>query len=84
MPTNLSAWLGVEVAAVLQGIAQGRLAVVEAVLDALVEQPLDLVDRRGAERLADAVGAQRQRQAGPLLPPDAEIDDQLADPGRRR
>ena len=33
----------------------------------------------GAEVLADGVGAQRQRQAGLLLPPDAEIDDQLAD-----
>ena len=32
---------------------------------------------RGAEVAADHVAAQRQRQAGLLLPPDAEVDDQV-------
>ena len=34
-------------------------------------------DRLRAEVAADDVAAQRQRQAGLLLPPDAEIDDQV-------
>ena len=54
---------------------------VEAVLDALLEQPADLLHRLRAEIAADDVAAQRQRQAGLLLPPDAEIDDQVAAPG---
>ena len=33
--------------------------------------------RLGAEVAADDVAAQRQRQPGLLLPPDAQVDDQV-------
>ena len=50
---------------------------VEGVADAFLEQPADLADGCVAEIVADHVAAQRQRQSGLFLPPDAEIDDQL-------
>ena len=51
---------------------------VQRVADALLEQPADLADdRRVAEIAADDVAAQRQRQARLLLPPHAQIDDQV-------
>ena len=49
----------------------------QAVFDALLEQPLDVADRLRAQILAHRVRAQRQRQAGLLLPPVAQVDDQL-------
>ena len=77
MPTNSSALAIVEVAAVLQGVVEGFLTVVEAVLNRLFEEGRHLVHDRLAEVFADGVGPERQRQAGPFQPPFAEVDDQM-------
>ena len=77
MPTNLSACLSSRSRPYCRAYVQRVLAVGQAVLDALLEQPLDLADGFRAQILADGVGAQRQRQAGVLLPPVAQIDDEL-------
>ena len=67
----------VEIAAVLQGVVQRFVAMFEPVVDAFLEQPVHVAHRRRAQVFANGVGPQRQRQAGLVVPPVAQVDDQL-------
>src|SRR5581483_7267735 len=49
------------------------LAVGQAVADALLDQPADVAHGLLAQVAPDDVAPQGQRQAGLLLPPDAEV-----------
>src|SRR5262245_39666368 len=50
---------------------------VQPIADALLEQSTDVADRRIPEVATNHIASQGQGQAGPLLPPDAEIHDQV-------
>ena len=77
MPTNLVRQIAVQIAAELQGVVDRFLAMIEAELD----RPLDNVRHFLADGLAqvfaDAVAAEGEGKAGLLVPPDAEVDDQM-------
>jgi hypothetical protein len=66
-----------EVAAELEGVFDGLFAVVEAVADGLLEDVCDLLADFGAEVLADGVAAEGKGESGALLPPGAEIEDEV-------
>ena len=63
------------VARELHGVFQGVFAMLEAVLDALADGLGDEAAKRDSERLANGVAAERERESGLLLPPDAEIQN---------
>ena len=73
-PVGLGA---IQIAAILQSVVERFVAMLQAVRDAFLEQPVDVANGLGAQILAERVGAQRQRQAGFVVPPLAQIDDQL-------
>ena len=66
---------GVKIAGKLHGIFERLFAVVERMPDAVAQSLGDDLVLFRAQRAADGVAAQRQHQAGGLLPPDAEIEN---------
>ena len=69
--------MAIEATAELEGVFDSLRAVREAVFDAGADEAGDRTAVLGAEIAADGVSAEGQRQAGVLLPPDAEVDDQV-------
>src|SRR6267378_6586577 len=67
--------LGVHFAGELHGVVQGFFAVLEAVGDAVANSLRDLPADLRTQGAADGVAAERKRQAGFFLPPDAQIHD---------
>src|SRR5206468_4677620 len=59
----------------LHGVCHGFFAVIESVANALLNIGRYLAHQSRAEIPADDVSAKRKRQAGPLDPPFAEIDN---------
>src|SRR5690606_23198918 len=69
-----------ELAGVAAGEGERFGAVVERPGDRLGEQPAEPPAQRRIEIAPDAVAPQRQRAAGLLLPPGAEVDQRLEAP----
>ena len=65
----------VESARVLKGMVESVVPVREPVFDGAAEGPGDSADLLAPEVAPDDVAPERQREAGLLLPPAAEVDD---------
>ena len=69
--------VAVEVAAELEGVVNGFGAMVEAVLDGLLDDVGDFLHGGLAEVFADAVAAEREGEVGLPGPPEAEVEDEV-------
>ena len=76
--------VGVEVAGELHGVFEGFFAVIEGMLNAVVDGLGYDAQGIRAERAADGVAAQGQDKAGGFAPPDAEVDDLIESGGLSR
>src|SRR5208282_1494976 len=68
---------GIHVASKLHGVVEGFFAMFEAVSDAVANGLRDQAAQFVAQSPAHGVATQGEREAGELLPPDAQVDDAM-------